>query len=79
MGWRIALTDLAEADLESAVAFIAASSPEAAARIGLEVVAVIFSLEHLPDRGTPVKARPGLRKLSHRHYLIYYRVNTPAR
>ncbi len=75
MVWRIALTDMAEADLESAVAFIARSSPEAAERIGLELVAVIFSLDQLPERGSPVKARPGLRKLSHRYYLIYYRVN----
>jgi plasmid stabilization system protein ParE len=39
---------------------------------------VIFSLDQLPHRGAPVRARPGLRKLSHRYYLIYYRVNEPA-
>ena len=78
MVWRIALTEAAEADLESAVAFIARSNPEAAERIGLELVAVIFSLDHFPERGSPVKARPGLRKLSHRYYLIYYRVNEAA-
>lgn len=55
MGWRIALTDLAEADLESAVAFIARSSPEAAERVGLELVAVIshstsFRIEELPSK-----------------------------
>jgi plasmid stabilization system protein ParE len=78
MVWRIALTETAEADLESAVAFIARSSPEAAERIGLELVTVIFSLDQFPERGSPVKARPGLRKLSHRYYLIYYRVNAAA-
>lgn len=75
MGWRITLTDLAEADLEAAVAFLAGSSPEVAQRIGLELVDAIFSLDQLPHRGAPVKARPGLRKLSHRYHLIYYRVN----
>lgn len=75
MVWRIALTETAEADLESAVAFIARFGPEAAERIGLELVAVIFSLDQFPERGSPVKARPDLRKLSHRYYLIYYRVN----
>ena len=79
MVWRIALTDTAEADLEAAVAFLSQFSPEAAERIGLELVALIFSLDQLPNRGAPVKARPGLRKLSHRDYLIYYRVNEPAR
>ena len=78
MVWRIALTDLAEADLEAAVAFLAQASPGAAERIGLELVAVIFSLDQLPQRGAPVKARLGLRKLSHRHYLIYYRLIEPA-
>ena len=78
MVWRIALTDKAEEDLEAAVAFLARFSPEAAERIGLELVEVIFSLDQLPYRGSPVKARSGLRKLSHRYYLIYYQVNEPA-
>lgn len=34
MGWRVALTDKAETDLEAAVAFLAGFSREAAERIG---------------------------------------------
>ncbi len=79
MGWRVALTDKAEGDLGAVVAFLARFSPEAAERIGLELVEVIFSLDQLPYRGTPVRSRPGLRQLSHRYYLIYYQVNEPAR
>lgn len=78
MGWRVALTDEAEGDLEAVVAFLARLSPEVAERIGLELVEVIFSLDQLPQRGSPVKIRPGLRKLSHRYYLIYYQVNEAA-
>ena len=78
MGWRVALTDEAEADLESVVAFLAQKSPAAAERIGLELVDLIFALDQLPHRGVPVKARPMLRKLAHRHYLIIYRVNPAA-
>lgn len=78
MGWRVALTDEAEGDLEAIVAFLARLSPEVAERIGLELVEVIFSLDQLPRRGSPVKIRPGLRKLSHRYYLIYYKVNEAA-
>lgn len=79
MVWRVTLTDKAEEDLEAAVAFLARLSPEVAERIGLELVEIIFALDQLPHRGTPVRARPGLRKLSHRYYLIYYQVNEAAR
>jgi plasmid stabilization system protein ParE len=75
MGWRIALTDAAEADLGNVVAFLAQKSPAAAERIGLELVDLIFSLDQMPHRGAPVRKRPGLRKLAHRHYLVIYRVN----
>jgi plasmid stabilization system protein ParE len=78
MGWRVALTDEAEADLESVVTFLAQKSPAAAERIGLELVNLIFSLDQLPQRGAAVRARPTLRKLAHRHYLIIYRANPAA-
>ena len=75
MGWQVAITDDAEADLEAVVAFIARKSQEAAERIGTELVALIFALDQMPNRGAPVRKRPSLRKLTHRHYLIIYRVN----
>lgn len=75
MGWQVALTDEADADLSNVVAFLAQKSPTAAERIGLELVALIFSLDQLPNRGAPVRKRPSLRKIAHRHYLIVYRVN----
>jgi plasmid stabilization system protein ParE len=75
MGWQVAITDEADADLENVVAFLAKKSPEAAERIGLELVDLIFSLDQFPDQGAPVKSRPGLRKIAHRHYLVIYRVN----
>lgn len=75
MGWQVALTDEAEADLRNVVAFLAQRSPAAAERIGLELVDLIFSLDHLPLRGAPVRKRPVLRKIAHRHYLVIYRIN----
>lgn len=78
MGWRVALTDEAEADLESVVAFLAQKNPAAAERIGLGLVDMIFSLENLPHRGAVVRARPAPRKLAHRHYLMICRVNLAA-
>lgn len=61
MGWRVALSDEAEIDLGKIVRFLAQKNPAAAERIGLELVELIFSLDHLPNRGAPVKKRPGLR------------------
>ncbi|HRE84288.1 MAG TPA: type II toxin-antitoxin system RelE/ParE family toxin [Opitutaceae bacterium] len=75
MGWQVAITDEADADLGNVVAFLAQKSPEAAERLGLELVALIFSLDQMPRRGAPVKSRPGLRKIAHRPYLVIYHVN----
>ena len=79
MVWRIALTDEAWDDLEHVVAFLAQEDPAMAERIGLELVARIFSLDQMPSRGAQVRLRPGLRKIVHRHYLIIYRINDAAR
>jgi plasmid stabilization system protein ParE len=78
MGWHVALTDEADADLGSVVAFLAQKNPAAAERIGFELVDLIFSLDQMPNRGAPVRKRPGLRKLAHRHYLVVYRINETA-
>ena len=78
MGWQVAITDEANADLGNVVAFLAHKSPAAAEGIGLELVELIFSLGHLPHRGTPVRKRPRLRKIAHRHYLVIYRINEAA-
>ena len=77
--WRVALSEQAELDLERATAFLARKSAGAAERIGLEIVAVIFSLDELPARGAPVRSRPGLRKVVHRHYVVIYRLHEAAR
>ena len=77
--WRVALSEQAELDLERVTAFLARKSATAAERIGLEIVAVIFSLDTLPARGGPVKGRPGLRKVVHRYYVVIYRLHEAAR
>lgn len=77
-GWRVTLTQEAEADLAALVGFLAAKRPGAAERIGLEIVEAIFTLDRLPNRGAPMRKRPGLQKLVHRHWLLIYRVNASA-
>jgi plasmid stabilization system protein ParE len=79
MVWRVALTPLAERDLEEAVAFLAAKSPAAAERLGLGWVDTIFDLVNLPHKGAPLLARPDYRRVLHRPWhLIFYRVDETA-
>lgn len=76
MVWSVALTEQAERDLEQAVSFLAKKNPAAAERLGLGLVATLFTLDHLPHRGSPVVARPGYRRLLHRPWhLIFYRID----
>ena len=75
MGYKVGLTEEARDDLGAAVRFIAEQSPEAALRLGHELLDAALSLAIMPRRGAPVRRRPGLRKLSHRYWLIFYQVN----
>lgn len=78
MGYQVGLTEEAQADLGAVVRFLAQKSPEAAERIGHELLDAALTLTVFPRRGAPVRRRPGLRKLTHRHYLIFYQVNEAA-
>lgn len=78
MGYQVGLTEEAQTDLGAVVRFLAEQSPEAAARIGHELLDAALTLTVFPRRGASVRRRPGLRKLTHRHYLIFYQVNEAA-
>ncbi len=78
MGYQVGLTEEAQADLGAVVRFLAEKSPEAAERIGHELLDAALTLTVFPRRGAPVRRRPGMRKLTHRHYLIFYQVNDSA-
>lgn len=78
MGYKVGLTEEAQADLGAVVRFLAQQSPEAAERIGHELLDAALTLTVFPRRGAPVRRRPGLRKLTRRHYLIFYQVNEAA-
>lgn len=77
MGYKVGLTEEARDDLGAAVRFIAVegASPDAALRLGHELLDAALALSILPRRGSPVRRRPGMRKLSHRYWLIFYQVN----
>lgn len=77
MAYKVGLTETARDDLGAAVSFIAVEgrNPEAALRVGNDLLDAALSLAILPRRGAPVRRRPGMRKLAHRHWLIFYQVN----
>ncbi len=76
MGWRVALSERADLDLEHVVAFLARKNPGAAERLGLQLVDTIFSLQQMPHRGAAVRGRPGYRRILHQPwFLIFYRIN----
>ena len=82
MDYRVIISKPALGDLEAIARFIAHSvhgSPTVALKIGEELIGMAESLATLPHRGAAVHRRPGLRKLSHRYYLIFYQVNETAR
>lgn len=78
MGYRVGLTETAQTDLGTVVRFLADKNPEAATRLGNELLDAALALTLFPRRGAPVRRRPGLRKLSHRYYLIFYQINEAA-
>ncbi|MCF3650069.1 type II toxin-antitoxin system RelE/ParE family toxin [Synoicihabitans lomoniglobus] len=78
MGYQVGLTEEARADLGEVVRFLAEKSSESAERIGHELLDAALTLTLFPRRGASVRRRPGVRKLTHRHYLIFYQVNETA-
>ena len=82
MDYRVIIAKPALGDLGAIARFIVQSpngNPATALKIGEELIALSESLATLPYRGTAVRRRPGLRKLSHRYYLIFYQVTETTR
>jgi plasmid stabilization system protein ParE len=82
MDYRVIISKPALGDLGTIARFIAQGpqgSPTTALKIGEELITLSQSLATLPYRGPVVRRRPGLRKLSHRYYLIFYQVTETTR
>ena len=79
MDYKVILSPLALADLEEIVRYVAAHDPTAAQRLGMRLLDQAETLCRMPHRGGGVRARPGVRKLLLRPYLIFYRVDDAAR
>lgn len=78
MGWQVVIAPSARADLESIVRFIARQNPDAAARVGYELIVRAESLAAFPMMGRVVAEfrREDLREIICRTYRIIHRVRT---
>lgn len=73
--YTVLFLERADKDVQSIVDYIASDNPQAAERLRGELLQLALSLNSFPYRGSQVKRRPGLLKLVHGNYLIYYRIS----
>lgn len=66
-------------DLGGMARHIARDAPEAALRMGSELLALAESLAVLPRRGGELRTRPGVRRLVREPCLVTHRIGEPHR
>ena len=79
MDFKVIFQPLALDDLEGIVRHVAEKDLQAANRLGTSLLDQAESLAQLPDRGSNVRRRPGVKKLVRAPYLIFYRVDDARR
>jgi plasmid stabilization system protein ParE len=77
--YRVVFSKSADEDIINIVKHVAAENPQAAKKLGSNLLDLALSLDSMPYRGSKVKKRRGVLKLIHGNYLIYYRVNENKR
>jgi toxin ParE1/3/4 len=77
--YTVLFSKRADKDIISIVEYVAADNPEAAEKLGSNLIELALSLNSMPHRGSRVKNRPGKLKLLLGNYLIYYQVNEAKR
>jgi toxin ParE1/3/4 len=74
VGYKIAVTPSAVADLDEIVAYICDDNPSAGMRFEISLLDHIRILEFFPLSGRLVAKRPAIRRLVHDPVSVYYRV-----
>jgi len=76
MGWQVIIAPAAQSDLGDIVRYIAHHNPDAAARLGFELITRAESVASFPEIGrvVPEFRRPNLREIICRSYRIIYRM-----
>lgn len=73
MGCQVIFSPQAIGRLEEIVRYIAEDNSVAALRLGMKLIDRAELLAEFPELGRPFPKRAGVRRLSVRPYLIYYR------
>ena len=73
MGCQVIFSPRSIARLEEIVRYIARENSDAALRLGMKLIDRAELLAEFPELGRPFSKRAGVRRLSVRPYLIYYR------
>jgi plasmid stabilization system protein ParE len=76
MGWKVIIAPSAQSDLADIVRFIARHNPDAAARLGFELITRVENLASFPEIGrvVPEFRRWNLREIICRSYRVIYRL-----
>ena len=75
MDFKVLFSDEALRDLSEIIDYVARDNPEAASRLGRSLIDHSNVLQAFPYVGAFVPKRPGVRKLFHTPYKIYYRIH----
>ena len=75
MDFTVEVRNTAIADLGKIVSYVAQDDPEAARKLGYELLDTALSLSKTPFKGSPYRRIAGIRKLTLRPYKIYYRLH----
>ena len=79
MDYRVILSRTALRDHGEIARYTAKDNPDAALRVGNELVSLSESLALLPRRGGVLRGRPGVRRLVSAPYLVTYRIDETQR
>src|SRR5665213_12454 len=76
MGWKVIIAPSAQIDLADIVRYVARHNPDAAARLGYELITRAEKLAAFPDIGrmVPEFRRSNLREVICRSYRVIYRL-----
>jgi toxin ParE1/3/4 len=79
VGYKVIFAPQAIQRLQQIVSHIAQENPEAALRFGMRLVDHAELLGEFPQLGAPYRKRRGVRRLSCKPYVIYYRLQHERR
>jgi len=76
MGWKVIIAPSAQADLAYIVRYVAQHNPDAATRLGYELITRAEKIAAFPESGcvAPEFRQPNLREVLCRSYRVIYRI-----